>query len=67
MAQKDRRYAINAEFTGHTSGKKRFVLRFEGTRVDDFGSRHEAEQEVNRFKKSGQVPNVQGSRVLVEA
>lgn len=67
MAQKDRRYAINAEFTGHVSGKKRFVLRFEGTRVDDFASRHEAEQEVNRFKKSGTTPNVKSTRVLVEA
>lgn len=66
MAQKDRRYAIVAEFTGHVSGKKRFVIRFEGTRVSDHASRHEAEQEVSRFKKSGQVPNVQGSRVLVE-
>lgn len=67
MAQKDRRYAINAEFTGHASGKKRFVLRFEGTRVDDFASRHEAEQEVNRFKKSGTIPNVTSTRVMVEA
>lgn len=66
MAQKDRRYAIDAEFTGHASGKKRFVLRFEGTRVSDHATRYEAEQEVNRFKQSGTVPNVQASRVLVQ-
>lgn len=67
MAQKDRRYAIAAEFTGHISGKKRFVLRFEGTRVNDFGSRYEAEQEVNRFKQSGTIPQVKSSRVLIDA
>lgn len=67
MAQKDRRYGITPEFTGHASGKKRFVLRFEGTRVSDHASRYEAEQEIAKYKKAGTIPNVNGSRVLVGA
>lgn len=63
---KDRRYAISAEFTGHESGKKRFVLRFEGTFVSDHPTKHEAEQEINSFKKAGVVPMVKSTRVLVE-
>lgn len=58
MAQKDRRYSIDAEFTGHASGKKRFVLRFEGTRVSDHASRYEAEQEIAKYKKAGTIPTL---------
>lgn len=66
MAHKDRRYSINAEFTGHASGKKRFVLRFCNTYVSEHASRHEAEQEIVKWKNSGTVPNIKSSRVLVE-
>ncbi|QOI72040.1 hypothetical protein pEaSNUABM50_00016 [Erwinia phage pEa_SNUABM_50] len=67
MAQKDRRYSIAAEFTGHISGKKRQVLRFCGACVSDHATRHEAEQEIVKWKASGEVPAVQSQRVLVEA
>lgn len=56
MAQKDRRYTITAEFTGDISGKKRFVVRFCDSYVNDWATRHEAEQEVCRWKQSGEHP-----------
>jgi hypothetical protein len=34
----DSRYTVTREFTGHASGKPRFVLRFCGDRVDCFAS-----------------------------
>jgi len=66
MAQKDRRYTITAEFTGHASGKKRFVVRFTGNYVNDWATRHEAEQEICRWKQAGKVP-VQGQNYQVTA
>lgn len=56
MAQKDRRYEINMEFTGHASGKKRAVMRFLGNWVQDFATRQEAERELSRRKKEGDHP-----------
>ncbi len=47
---KDRRYTVTPEFTGHESGKKRFVLRFNGTRINDFASRDEAEKAKAKAK-----------------
>lgn len=61
---KDRRYNISSEFIDN-SGKKRFVLRFNGTRVSDHATRYEAEQQINHFKKTTE-PNVKSSRILVE-
>lgn len=61
MAQKDRRYSINAEFTGHASGKKRHVVRFCNEYVSDHATRHEAEQEVVKWKNSGTVPSAKSS------
>lgn len=58
MAQKDRRYTITAEFTGHISAKKRFVVRFCDRWVNDWATRHEAEQEIARWKKSGEHPEM---------
>jgi len=48
---KDRRYTVKPEFTGHISGKKRFVIRFLDKRITDHASRDEAEKEVARLKK----------------
>lgn len=48
---KDRRYSITPEFTGHESGKKRFVLRFCDKRVSDHATRYEAEQAIVAMKK----------------
>lgn len=59
MAQKDRRYNVAGEFTG--APKKQFVIRFCGTYVSAHDSRHEAEQEIARWKKSGQTPMVKSS------
>ncbi len=56
MAQKDRRYTITAEFTGHISAKKRYVVRFCDSYVNEWATRHEAEQEVCRWKKLGEHP-----------
>lgn len=58
MATKDRRFTVTSEFTGHISGKKRFVVRFCGERLDDFAKRDEAEKDVARRKKEGDHPVV---------
>ena len=34
----DARYTVAREFTGHASGKPRFVLRFCGDRIEDFST-----------------------------
>lgn len=34
----DKRYTVTREFTGHASGKPRFVLRFCGERIEDFST-----------------------------
>lgn len=58
MAQKDRRYTVDPEFTGHISGKKRFVLRFIGKRLSDHATRDEANKELARRKATGDHPPV---------
>lgn len=50
MAQKDRRYNVAGEFTG--APKKQFVIRFCGTYVSAHDTRHDAEQEIARWKKA---------------
>lgn len=67
MAQKDRRYAITGEFTGHPSGKKRLVIRFCGTFVSDHATRHDAEKEIVKWKTSGNTPLVKPTWQTVEA
>ena len=61
MALKDRRYSIDAEFTGHATGKKRHVVRFQRVYVSDHATRHEAEQEVAKWKASGTVPTIKAA------
>ena len=34
----DKRYTVTREFTGHASGKPRFVLRWCDERIDDFST-----------------------------
>ena len=58
MAQKDRRYSVTPEFTGHISGKKRFVLRFIGKFLTDHATRDEANKELARRKAEGDHPPV---------
>ena len=38
MARKlnDKRYTVEQEYTGHISGRPRWVLRFCGERIDDY-------------------------------
>lgn len=52
---KDRRYTVTPEFTGHASGKKRFVVRFQGNYITDCETRDKAEKEVARLKKERDV------------
>lgn len=64
MALKDRRYSITSEFTGHISGKKRFVVRFCNEWVSEHETRHEAEQAIASWKKSGNIPTEKDSRLV---
>lgn len=50
----DKRYSIGREYTGHISGKPRYVLRFMGDYVGDFATKAEAgnamvEYDLKRF------------------
>lgn len=58
MAQKDRRYTVTPEYTGHISGKKRFVLRFIGKFLTDHETRDEANKELTRRKAEKDHPPV---------
>lgn len=49
-AKTDRRYTANQEYTGHASGKPRYVVRFAGTRLADFGSKREAENYIEQYE-----------------
>ena len=53
MALKDRRYAISPEFTGHHSGKRQFVVRFNGKYINSFPVKHDAEMYISTLKEKG--------------
>lgn len=65
MAQKDRRYSVQGEFTG--APKKEFVIRFCGTFVSAHATRDLADKEVARRKAEMDTPMVKPSWSAVEA
>lgn len=67
MTHKDRRYGIAAEFTGHISGKRQFVVRFCGTYVEEHPTRQAAEKAVADRKAAGNTPMVKPSWTTVDA